>query len=157
MAKIYFPYGEEKPPKQKTHPGNRYEVEYSERYDETGHPYLIKKGEKDIYAMIQSHAEEYEIHAMMTRYMNGDPTVMREDGKYIDASVIPSSYHEVFNLLNEQKEKFDALPLEIRQKFGMSFEQWASQSGSADWFNKMGFVKPKEPEEEVKPDGDEKQ
>lgn len=149
-TKIYLPYGDEKPPKQKTHPGNRYEVEYSERYDENGHPYLIKKGEKDVYAVIQSHAEEYEIHALMARYANGDASVMRNDGSYIDASVIPSNYHEMFNLLNEQHEKFDALPIEIRQKFGMSFEQWAAQSGTDAWFDKMGFVKPQQkPEPET--------
>ena len=38
-----------------------------------------------------------------------------------------------------QREKFNALPIEIKQKFENSFEVWASTSGTADWIEKMGL------------------
>jgi len=41
--------------------------------------------------------------------------------------------------MNEQREKFDQLPLEIRQKFGMNFQNWAATAGEADWLEKMGI------------------
>ena len=34
---------------------------------------------------------------------------------------------------------FKALPLETRQKFDCSFEQFLAQSGTEDWLSKMGF------------------
>ena len=42
-------------------------------------------------------------------------------------------------MMNEQREKFDMLPLEIRQKFGMNFQNWAATAGEAEWLEKMGI------------------
>lgn len=108
-----------------------------ERYDETGHPYLVKDGETDVYAIIQSHKEECDINLMLQRYAAGDTSMMRQDARYIDTSNLPTTIHEYFNLMNAQKEKFDALPVAIKQKFGNSFEVWASTSGTGEWLEKM--------------------
>lgn len=147
MIKIYRPYGDKRPVTP-THAGNRFEPEYQERLDKNGHPYLEQVGERDVYAEIQSHAEEGDIHAILARYAAGDFSVMRQGGVYIDASQLPNNMVDMFNLLRDQKEKFMQLPLEIREKFGHSFEAWASTAGSEDWTNKMGLNQA--PAEEVK-------
>lgn len=153
-TKFYTAYGE----KRKTVPcccGNRMEPHFVERYDEKGHPYLVKDGETDTYAIIQSHKEECDIMSMLTRYAAGDTSVMRPDAKYIDTSELPTTVHEYFNLMNAQREKFNALPVEIKQKFENSFEVWASTSGTAEWLDKMGMNQQPKEVKEVKPENGE--
>lgn len=153
--KIHRPYGD-KPPRRCSCCGNRMEPHYVERYDETGHPYLIKDGETDVYAIIQSHKEECDINLMLQRYAAGDTSMMRQDARYIDTSNLPTTIHEYFNLMTAQREKFDALPVAIKQKFGNSFEVWASTSGTGEWLEKMGIQGPApEPKkEEVNDNGE---
>lgn len=153
--KIHRPYGD-KPPRRCSCCGNRMEPHYVERYDETGHPYLVKDSETDTYAIIQSHKEECDINLMLQRYAAGDTSMMRQDARYIDTSNLPTTIHEYFNLMTAQREKFDALPVAIKQKFGNSFEVWASTSGTGEWLEKMGIQGPApEPKkEEVKDNGE---
>lgn len=148
-TKIHLPYGD-KPPRRCSCAGNRMEPHYVERYDETGHPYLVKDGETDVYKIIQSHKEECDINLMLQRYAAGDDSMMRQDGRYIDTSNLPTTIHEYFNLITAQRDKFDALPAVIKQKFGNSFEVWASTSGTSEWLEKMGIQGPApEPKKEV--------
>lgn len=153
--KIYLPYGPKRPAKASC-AGNRTEPHYVERYTETGHPYLVKDGETDIVAIIQSHKEECDINLMLQRYAAGDTSVMRNDARYIDTSELPTTIHGFFNLMAAQREKFDALPIEIKQKFDNSFEVWASMAGTSEWTEKMGISqKPKEEKkEETKDNGE---
>lgn len=152
--KIFTPYGE-KPPKRAANPGSRTEPHYVQRYDETGHPYLVKDGETDVYAIIQSHKEECDINILLQKYVAGDMTVMRKDGQYVDITDLPENMHEMVNYISAQRERFEALPTAIKQKFENSFEVWATAAGTSDWLEKMGLNGKKE---EVKaPDGEPKQ
>ncbi len=137
-TKIHLPYGD-KPPRRCSCAGNRMEPHYVERYDETGHPHLVKDGETDVYEIIQSHKEECDINLMLQRYAAGDDSMMRKDARYIDTSNLPTTIHEYFNMMTAQREKFDALPVTIKQKFENSFEVWASTSGTSEWLEKMGI------------------
>ena len=141
-TKFFTAYGPKRPtiPQE---PGKRFEPHYVERYDEKGHPYLVKDGETDTYAIIQSHKEECDINLMLQRYAAGD------------TSNLPTTIHEYFNLMTAQREKFNALPLEIKQKFGNSFEEWASTSGTGEWLEKMGLNQKKpEPVKEESNNGE---
>ena len=93
---------------------------------------------------------EYDIYNMLERYANGDTSVMRNQAQYIDATAMPSNFHEAYNIMTSQREKFEHLPVEIKQKFGNDWVQWAAQSGSADWLEKMGIEKDEPVKEEVK-------
>ena len=153
-TKIFTPYGE-KPPRRAANPGSRTEPHYVQRYDETGHPYLVKDGETDTYAIIQSHKEECDINILLQKYAAGDISVMRKDGQYIDITELPENMHEMVNYINAQKERFEALPAAIKQKFENSFEVWATAAGTSDWLEKMGI---NEKKEEVKaPSGEPEQ
>lgn len=138
--KIFKPYGNEKPESKPNNPGNVMEPEYRERYDEKGHPYLEKVGEVNTYEKIQSYRDECDVMAILSRYAAGDTSAMATPGYYIDTTKLPRTYTEYLNMMNEQKEKFDALPLEIRQKFGMNFQNWAATAGEEEWLNKMGIT-----------------
>ena len=141
MPKFYTAYGE-KPPTVPNNPGNKEEVTYSERRNEQGHPYLVKTGVRNTYEERQSMKGEYDIYNMLERFANGDTSVMRSNAQYIDATAMPSNFHEAYNIMNSQREKFEALPVEIKQKFGNDWVQWAAQSGTEDWLEKMGIQGP---------------
>lgn len=149
MSKFYTAYGE-KPPTVPNNPGNKEEVTYSERRNEQGQPYLVKTGVRNTYEERQSMKGEYDIYNMLERYANGDVSVMRSNAQYIDATAMPSSFHEAYNIMQNQREKFDALPISIKEKFGNDWVQWASQSGTNDWLEKMGINKDEAMKEEVK-------
>uniref|UniRef100_A0AAU8B673 Internal scaffolding protein n=1 Tax=Dulem virus 206 TaxID=3145683 RepID=A0AAU8B673_9VIRU len=140
MAKIYRPYENEKPPRVASNPGSEWETEYKERYDENGHPYLVETGKVNVYEKIQSYRDECEIQSILSRYAAGDQTVMNRPGYYIDTTVLPQSYSEYFNMVQEQREKFNKLPLEIRKQFDMSFERWAAPAGEESWLKAMGIT-----------------
>lgn len=139
-AKIFKPYGDEKPESKPSCPGNILEPEYRERYDERGEAYLEKVGEVNTYEKIQSYRDECDVMAILSRYAAGDETALATPGYYIDTSKLPQTYTEYLNLMNEQREKFNQLPLEVRQKFGMNFEQWAATAGESEWLEKMGIL-----------------
>lgn len=141
MVKIFTPYEDEKPKRKPNEPGNIMEPQYRERYDENGRPYLEQVGEINTYEKIQSYRDEVDPMSIMARYAAGDTTVMANPGWYIDTSKLPANYIEWRNLMNEQKEKFETLPLEIRNKFNNSFDQWAATAGEESWMKAMGFEK----------------
>ncbi len=139
-VKIFKPYSDEKPESKPSCPGNILEPEYRERYDERGEAYLEKVGEVNTYEKIQSYREQCDVMAILSRYAAGDESALATPGYYIDTSKLPKSYTEYLNMMNEQREKFDQLPLEIRQKFGMNFEKWAATAGEEQWLEKMGIL-----------------
>lgn len=147
MVKIFKPYEDQKPAKRVCCPGNRYETEYKERYDENGHPYLVEVGQVDTYEKIQSYKDECDIQCILARYAAGDESVLSRPGWYIDTSGWPRSYTEAMNLMNEAHESFDKLPLEVRKKFGMSFEEYMAKAGTDEWLSIMGLKKEPEAKE----------
>lgn len=140
MVKIFTPYEDEKPKRVPNNPGNIMEPQYKERYDENGNPYLEQVGEVNTYEKIQSYKDEVDPMSILARYAAGDATVMANPGWYIDTSKMPTNYIEWRNMMNEQKEKFDALPLEIRNKFNNNFDNWAATAGEPEWLENMGIM-----------------
>lgn len=136
--KIFTPYGE-KPPREPQEPGKRMQPHYRQKYDEQGHAYLVKDGETDIYEIIQSHKEECDINVLLARYADGDMGVIHPGAVYADISNIPDNIVEMMNIINANREKFDALPVEIKELFGNSYERWAASAGTEEWLSKMGI------------------
>jgi hypothetical protein len=140
MVKIFTPYEDEKPKRKPNEPGNIMEPQYKERYDENGNPYLEQVGEVNTYEKIQSYRDEVDPMSILARYAAGDTTVMANPGWYIDTSKLPANYIEWRNMMNEQKEKFEALPLEIRNRFNNNFDNWAATAGDPEWLKNMGIM-----------------
>lgn len=154
-VRIFKPYEDEKPVALPNEPGNRFESEYKERYDDRGQPYLEKVGEVDTYEKIQSYKDECDVMAILSRYAAGDESVLAKPGWYIDTSKLPKTYTEYMNLMNEKREEFNQLPLSIRQAFGMNFESWMATAGEKEWLDKMGIKIQQNAQETAKPDTEE--
>lgn len=121
-------------------PGSSVKVLYGGKYDANGRVVLEKKGEENLYDYIQSFKDSVDINVILARFSNGDcEALSRAQGFYADVTDFPSNMAEALNRINECEELFKSLPLDVRQKFDCSFEQFLSQSGSVEWFDKMGM------------------
>lgn len=152
MIKIFKPYEKEKPVRKDNCAGSITENQYAERYDERGVAYLEKVGEINTYEKIQSYKDECDVMSILSRYAAGDETVLANPGWYIDTSKMPATYTEYLNMMNEQREKFETLPLEIRQKFNNNFNEYMATAGEESWLRNMGFTK--KPVETTAPKGE---
>lgn len=147
-------------PRERIHPcsGSRVKILYSGRYDANGRVVLEEKGTEDLYAYIQSFADSVDINVILARFANGDTDALsRAQGFYADVTDFPANMADALNRINQAEEMFKSLPLEVRQRFDCSFEQFLSQSGSDEWLSKMGFensssVEFETPSEHVLPD-----
>lgn len=140
QKRIFKPFEDEKPEAKENSSGNRMETQYAERYDENGKAYLEKVGEVDTYEKIQSYRDECDVMAILSRYAAGDETALAAPGWYIDTSKLPSTYTEYMNMMNEQREKFDQLPLSIRNKFNNNFNEYMATAGEESWMRNMGIT-----------------
>lgn len=130
-------------PRERIHPcsGSRVKQLYAGRYDANGRVVLEEKGTEDLYAYIQSFADSVDINVILARFANGDTEALsRAQGFYVDVTEFPSNMADALNSINKAEEMFKSLPLEVRQRFDCSFEQFLSQSGSEDWLEKMGMI-----------------
>ena len=146
QKRIFKPFEDEKPEAKENCCGNRMEPQYAERYDENGKAYLEKVGEVDTYEKIQSYRDECDVMAILSRYAAGDETALAAPSWYIDTSKLPSTYTEYMNMMNEQREKFDQLPLSIRNRFNNNFNEYMATAGEESWLKNMGISTKIEPE-----------
>ena len=113
---------------------------YGGRYDANGRVVLEEKGRENLYDYIQSFRDSVDLNVILARFSNGDTEALsKAQGFYADVTDFPKTMADALNRINECEEMFKSLPLEVRQKFDCSFEQFLSQSGSEDWLEKMGM------------------
>ena len=130
-------------PRERIHPcsGSRVKQLYAGRFDANGRVVLEEKGTEDLYAYIQSFADSVDINVILARFANGDTEALsRAQGFYDDVTDFPTNMADALNSINKAEEMFKSLPLEVRQRFDCSFEQFLSQSGTEDWLQKMGMT-----------------
>ena len=133
----------QRPDRPKSNPGSRLHDVYSPVYDHNGVLDLEVTGQEDIYQQIQSHAESCDINVLIARYNSGDPTALSQrQGMYIDATGMPHTYAEMLNAIITAETTFNSLPVEIRAKFGHSFEQFLAQMDSPEFADKLGITTP---------------
>lgn len=123
-------------------PGSGMRILYTSKLQDDGTIDLVPSGKEDLYASIQSHKDSCDIHVLLARYNNGDPDALsRAQGAYGDFSNIPKTYAELLNSMIAGETYFNSLPVEIRAKFGHSFQQFMmSMDDMPGWLEKMGIV-----------------
>lgn len=122
------------------HLGSPVRTLYGGRYDANGRVVLEEKGKENLYDYIQSFRDSVDLNVILARFANGDTDALsKAQGFYADVTDFPKTMADALNRINECEEMFKSLPLDVRQKFDCSFEQFLSQSGSEDWLEKMGM------------------
>lgn len=132
--------------------GSPEKILYGGRYDANGRVVLEEKGKENLYDYIQSFKDSVDLNVILARFTNGDTEALnRAQGFYADVTDFPTNMADALNRINQCEEMFKALPLDIRQKFDCSFEQFLSQSGSKEWLDKLGMQATTDPTPQVDP------
>lgn len=127
--------------------GNGREPEYQYKVTETGRE-LMKTGETDVYALIQSRLDETKIENIIKR-ATYDPTALgdqqwQNSAQIVDITDVPTDYHTWYNRIEEAKKQFEALPIEIKNKWDNDVEKYVMAYGTEEWANKMGIMPKKD-------------
>lgn len=119
--------------------GERVHTLLKPRYDEKGRIELVGAGKVNIYDEIQSHKDSCDIYKILKRFTEGDNTVLSKvQGSYGDFTAMPKTFAEALNTVRHAEEVFNSLPLETRQQFNCSFEQWISSAQSPEFAKSLG-------------------
>lgn len=134
--------------------GSGVKILYAPVFDENGVMDLVESGREDLYAYIQSHKDSCDIHVILKRYSEGDPSVLSKvQGMYGDFTNMPQTYAEALNAIISAENYFNTLPVDVRAKFGHSFQQFLVSMDKPDFLERMG-VSPVPPESTPTPSQD---
>ena len=122
-----------------SNPGSPIKQLYSGSYNERGQVELREDGTEDLYAFIQSFAESTDIHAILSRFENGEVDVLEKvQGFYGDVTDMPKTYAEALQRIADSEKVFMSLPVDVRAKFGHSFSEFLAASNDADFLERLG-------------------
>ena len=138
-----------KPIRIHTATGNGMQDEYGYELNKKGIKELVKTGEKNLYAEIQSYAEEVKIENILKRAAIGDMTDFRPDGIYQDISEIPTNLNEAKAEMMKIEKIWNNMDTETKAKYDWSLENFISEAGKESWLYDTGLLeKPVEKKEE---------
>lgn len=123
--------------------GNGREPEYEYKVTDEGRE-LVKTGETDVYALIQSRLDETKIENIIKR-ATYDPSALgsqewRANETMTDISDMPTNYHEWYGRIKDAENEFNKLPIEIKSKWDNDVEKYIMAYGTKDWADKMGIL-----------------
>lgn len=121
--------------------GSRIKKLYAPRFDENGVMDLVEKGEENLYEYIQSHKDSVDINTLLRRYAQGDSDALsRVQAAYGDFTGLPSTYADLLNAVNDGKQYFESLPVDVRAQFNHSFSEFMASMDGPDFWRKLGVV-----------------
>lgn len=123
-----------------TDPGSDIHYLYEGKLCPNGEIVLVPKGKESISEKINSFAQFTDIKYIMNRLNQGDTSVLRDGAMYGDFTKVPKSLADALQLMMNAEDRFNELPLIIRNKFNNSYLAWMQSAGSDAWFDNMGFV-----------------
>ena len=136
MIKVYTQF--DRPKTEPTPEGNRYLNVYQEHIGKDGQIELEKTGQTCIYDMIQNHLEETKIENILHAVAMGDLNALNQrEIFYADTTTMPKTLMEVQNIVVKAKEEFETFPLEVRELFNNSCEQYVSEMGTEGFLEKL--------------------
>lgn len=95
-------------------------------------------GMVDTWNQIQACRASTDMSLILSRYMAGDTSALsRAQGFYGDISEMPENMHEALSVMLRAQQDFDALPLEVRERFGMDVYRYISELGTPGFSDKL--------------------
>lgn len=90
---------------------------------EEGRCQLIKVGEKNLQAEIDSWRDSVEIHSLLERYFDGDVLALeRRQAQFVDITGLPDNVHGWHNAAVTAETVFDSLSDDVRHFYGDSLQ-----------------------------------
>lgn len=116
---------------------------YGLEVDKKGVSQLVEKGKYNLYDFIQSHKDTVDIHKILERFQNGDVDALNKyQGYYGDITEAPKTFADALNAVIKAKDLFNSLPLDVREKFDHSPEQFIASLGTEKFAEAMGKTSP---------------
>lgn len=95
-------------------------------------------GMVDTWNQIQACRASTDMSLILSRYMAGDTSALsRSQGFFGDVSEMPENMHEALSIMLRAQQDFDALPLEVRERFGMDVYRYISELGTPGFADKL--------------------
>lgn len=127
-----------------TNPGSRFSPTFALSSKVAGIMDLEIVGEVDIYESIQSHRESVDIKNIMKRFELGETNLLKPDrGMIVDITNVPTNIPDVMKIVLTAKQQFDSLPMDIRETYNFSPEEFIADIGSLKWNSLMYPEQPK--------------
>lgn len=103
-----------------------------------GHKELKKTGETNVYEKIQLDLEQSKIENILHRLAMGDLNALNQrDATYMDATTMPKELRETLNIVLKAKNEFEKFPIEVKELFHNSPDEYVSQMGTKEYLDKM--------------------
>lgn len=123
-----------------TESGKPEKPSFKMKVDTFGRRYLEEVGVINTYEQIQSHRDSVDISYIMTRFSNGDTSVLsKTQGVYGDFTNIPTSLNELQQRVLDAERLFYQQPLEIREKFEHNPSMFYAMIGTESFNEIMGI------------------
>lgn len=98
---------------------------------------LVFTGLKNVYEMIQMDYEQTKIENILHSALMGDFSALRaREGSYVDSTTMPKNLMDAQNLVIRMKTEFDKMPVEVKEKFNNSADQYVEMMGTKE-FNEI--------------------
>lgn len=116
--------------------GSRLRKQYQKSIEADGTPTIIEAGVEDVYDSIQKAAQGITLDDLIRRAQAGDTSAIPDPvDSYVDLTHMPSDMLEAHTMLSAARIKYDALPAEIKSKFGNTFEAFLQASADGSVFS----------------------
>ena len=96
----------------------------------------------DLYAEIQAEYEATKIENILSRAIAGDVSGLSAVGDYYDTTSMPNNLIDAMTQIQKLENLWLDLPMEIKNKYNNSVEEFVGASGSKQWCEDMGLVQP---------------
>lgn len=86
---------------------------------------LVRVGEQNFQAVIESWEESVDIHALLSRYFDGDAAALeRRQAMFADITGFPDNVHAYHDAVTTAQGVFDNLPDDVRHFYGDSLQEF---------------------------------
>lgn len=95
---------------------------------------------------IQEAKADCMIYNILARYQRGDLSVLSANaGQFMDVTSMPTTLAEAQQKLIDVRNRFEQMPLEIRQQFGNSVDQFIEAVSTGSAKDILGALSPADP------------
>ena len=122
--------------------GSMYLDQYEFKLDEKGEVIAttLHKTDKplNVYDRIQADYPSTDINLLMKKFALGDTSAINvKEGIYIDVTKMPKNMAELFDRVNDTHTVFDGLPADVKELFNNSYEEFWTEYGTENFYNKI--------------------
>lgn len=115
-------------------PGNPIKDLFTSKMMKDGQIKLIKTGEQNTDEAINSFRESTDLHTILARFLNGDLEALNKfQPVYADLTNMPHSLPEALQVINNYRDAYNALPINVRRQFDNDYNKWLASAGSEEW------------------------